>query len=479
MECYLGIDVGTTNTKVLTLSTDGTTRVAASTATPTYATGGVEYFELRSITSWVAETVRDLQAEHAVLGMGFSSIGESVVPLDSAGRALSDPVVWYEEVTRETEQRFRETPGLEDYVRKGIGSDHTLGVYKILWMQQHLEGLESAAYWLPVSSYVAYRYSGTMRWDYSQGCRSYLLDIHERTWQEELLSRLGLEGTLPPAAYMGSYLGATDDGIGIYLGGHDHIVGMNGVQVLFGSGTIYYSVGSASVLGGMVDAAPEQIRQKLQRSADLIVGVGSSPESYYAENSVRYFGKLLEAVSRMMGAQSPGEFYTAMNREIEGATPPEKLPLIFTEGDLLVAHRISGFTMAEVGVDIDQRSMAWAVYLYLAVMTELVFESISEMVGEPTLVAGGGVTQNRTFMQLVSDVLNRPITLIQEAEMTAFGAALTAADGAGDAETIRRTKAGIDRTEITPSPQASLRRDAAHRLRARMEGHLRRAPRSQ
>ena len=472
MKCYLGVDVGTTNTKVLALFEDGTTAIVAALTTPQYRRDGVEYFDVAAIERSVAAAVDAVRRADRVAGIGFSTIGESVVPLDRDGTSLSDPIAWYDAVTRKTAATLGERSDLFPYPRRGTQSEHTLAVYKILWMKAHLPTVGNVASWLPVSSYLPFRWSGVQRWDYSQACRTLLLDIHDRRWDERALAALGLVGELPDPAYMGSAIGTTAEGIPLYLGGHDHIVGMNGVRALFGIGTLYNSIGSAFVLGGMTAIDGAAMAARLEEFDDLIVGVANQPGAYYIENSIRFYGTLLATIARIAGGADTARFYARSNAELATHAIPNEPVLFLVEGDRFLRQSKLGFQITEVPIAVDRPDLVWSLYLYLVLNTRTVVGELGDLFDSARFVVGGGPTGNRVLMQLTADTLQMPLTLIQQPELSALGAALTAAEGAGDTDTIEHTRAAIDTTVIEPSERVGEIRQRLDRLSERMTARV-------
>ncbi|MCG8480667.1 MAG: hypothetical protein MI724_16355 [Spirochaetales bacterium] len=466
MKCYIGIDVGTTNTKVLTLMEDGTTEIAAAMKTPIYTENGVEFFDMGTIERCVSQAIEGVAADHTVAGICVDSVGESAIPLDGRGRKLCDPIVWYDPVTRTVADRLEREPDTFPYERRGVRSEYTFGIYKILWMREH--GMRDAACWLPVSGYLAYRWTGITGWDFSQGCRSFLVDIHRREWDGKAVRRFDLRETLPALSYMGAFSGTTSHGSCVYAGGHDHIVGMNGIRILFGTGTIYDSMGSSSVLGGMVRVRPTEMIDHLRRADDMIVGVGYNEETYYVENSTRYYGALLNAVAKLVSPEDTENFFTTMNAQLGPPPLPDELPLFLVEGDRVTRHAIEGWRLMELGINISRRTVVWGLYYYLALMTAMIYEELRTLFVDSTLVAGGGVTDNRLLMQLIADTIRRPIALLKQREVTALGAALTAAEGAGDVETIAMCRAATELVTVEPSPLSHMRVETAETLHRRM-----------
>ena len=489
MTAYLGIDVGTTNTKVLVLFEDGSTRIAENFPTPKYKRAGVEYFSLEAIEKGILTAIGRIKREHTAAGIGFSSIGESVVPIDQDGRTLNDPITWYDAAAVQTARRFEERSDLFPYSRRGIHIEHTLGVFKMLWMKEHLPRIAGVKSWLPVSSYLAFRWSGVQKWDYSQAARAFLLDIHQRRWDRNALDALGLTGELPEADYMGRRLGdpldrprgsrrgSCPDGLGgpaqgipLYLGGHDHIVGMNGVRILFGMGTLFASIGSAFVLGGTALINTPAITAMIEDFDDLIVGAAGQPGAYYLENSMRYCGTLLAAAARMAGEPDTQAFYTRANAHL--GEIPDRPALFLTEGDRFIRQSASGFRIIDIPLQVNPSFLVWSLYLYLVLNARTILRELGGIFDSSRLIVGGGPTGNPVLMQLLADALEIPLTLLDQPELSALGAALTAAEGAGDFRVIQNIRGSLNTVSIEPSPRSPEIQHHLDRLARRIGAYL-------
>ncbi|MCF7914914.1 MAG: hypothetical protein K9L66_07110 [Spirochaetaceae bacterium] len=480
MDCYLGIDIGTTNTKALALRSDGTTEVVYTDATPKYSRHGVEYFALESIERSVFKAITKAMTENEVKGISFSSVGESVVPVplskngatpEAPGRAISDPIVWYDRVTCPIEAELHERGVLGAYEFRGVQSNHTMGLYKMIAMQRNeLRDSEQKYTFLPLADYFPYLMTGIMKWDYSQACRSFVFDIHSGEWDDEAMRAAGLHVALPDTIPTGVRLGLSSDSVPVYIGGHDHIVGMYGIKLLYGDNTLFYSMGSAAVLGGFIsDAHPElsvRMQAALRETDNLTVGVSHEHVKYYVENSMRYFGKLHDALATLFGAQSPKEFYDQLNPLIEAAEKNGELPCFLVEGDRIAKERIEGFQLRGMNIGDTPQKVGHALYVYLGLMSVIILEELSAYFPDPEIVAGGGIVKNRPMLQFIADIIGRPIRILQERELTALGAALAAAYGQADESTIQLVQQNIDSVQIYPSKHSAARRKLAEKMRA-------------
>lgn len=450
MSLYLGIDIGTSNMKCLALSQSGQTSVIDAEPTPTRRSQSqVTFFDLAGIERFVRRAITRSLSQDNVAGIGFSTVGESVVPLDASGAPLSDPLVWYDAVTRSIDPELADDSNLHDYLQRGVAQSYTMSVHKMLWMMRELIRPQDVAAWLPLSAYLPYVLTGVSNWDYSQACRTLLFDIHTRQWDSEVTERLGLHGTLSQTAEMGTPMGETSEGIPVFLGGHDHIVGISGIRDLFGKETIFSSMGSASVMGGIVTATPEKMKLQMAAVENLIVGVPRDEGEYYAEMSLRYTGKLLDMVARLFGDNGGASFYAHMNEVLEGKRIRHLFPFL-VEGDLLVQERTSGVGLWTLPVDCDIAEVVHSLYLYFAAMTQIVDERLGAFFDKPRIVLGGGVTKNRLLMRYIANALERPVELLSESELSALGAALLPAYGLNNPQIYSATRQQLTTTIIEP-----------------------------
>ncbi|WP_448535387.1 FGGY family carbohydrate kinase, partial [Pseudothermotoga sp.] len=246
MNAYVGIDVGTTNTKILVVTKKGIDKIY-KLQTVKKKIDDVEFFDVDSIEKAVRKTIKAIRKSYRIVGIACTSVGESVVPVAS-GKKLHDPIVWYDTCTKSLYEEYHDLVNrLAPYRVSGSRDIYYYSLYKILYMQRKgLVDLHEVECWLPVSSYIAYRLTGNAVWDMTQAYRSHMVDIHRRCWNEELLKDFNIPiQQLGRLDYTSSFVGYHDD-IPVFLAGHDHLTGTFGLISLFGSELIYDSMGTAS-----------------------------------------------------------------------------------------------------------------------------------------------------------------------------------------------------------------------------------------
>lgn len=467
---YLGFDIGTTNMKVLSVDQSGKISTVKTERTPTYSDQrGVHRFDLQKIIDFTRTTLtHTAESGQRIEGIGFSSIGESVVPLDEAGSPLADPILWYDGVTRKTAEELSHESRLRDYYSRGVRSSYTMGVYKMYYMLTTVIEQANVSVWLPLSSYLPFVLGGDMLWDYSQACRTLLLDIHKQAWDQDTIQHIGLIGGLPGPGPMGTPVGSTEAGIPLFVGGHDHIVGLNGIRELFGQDIIYYSLGSASLIGGIVSATADRMKEHMRRNPMLTVGRVRAGSEYPAELPGRYAGKLIESVARLIGSSDPQEFLSQANESLQTYTPSRDA-LFMVEGDVFVGEQSNGFSVHEVPIDISPIELIHSVYTYLSAATAMAVDSLSPLFERPRLLVGGGPTNNRVLMQYMANGLQKDLSLLPEAELSALGAAILAVVGCKDRETLENCRGRLEPTIVQPSNQIGPNYDQIDAYRRRIE----------
>jgi sugar (pentulose or hexulose) kinase len=272
MSLLIGLDIGTTSVKAGVFDVSGRQLAAA----------GQEYridhpapdrAEIDAETYWeatIAAVRRALSVSGAdparVTAMAVSSQGETVVPVDADGRALSPAIVWLDNralvEARELAERFGDAA---IYDRTGVPSvTPTWTACKLLWWRRHEPGLfASARYFLLVEEFVLHRLSGRFVAEGGVQSSSLLYDIGAHGWWDAMLDAVGIgPERLPELVRPGEIVGtlsaaaAADlglrPGVRVVAGGMDQGAGAVGVGNV-GSGLVSESTGGALTLQATVD----------------------------------------------------------------------------------------------------------------------------------------------------------------------------------------------------------------------------------
>ncbi len=272
MDLLLGLDVGTTSVKAGLFDPAGACLAVA----------GEEYrldhpapdrAELDAEVYWRAARAAVRRAVAAagagrddVTALAVSSQGETVVPVDDAGRALAPAIVWLDNRAMAEAREIEEAFG-EDRVYEVTGVPSVAPTWpacKILWWRRHEPAVFAAARrFLLVEDVLLHRLTGRFVTEGGVQCTSLLFDIRERRWWDEMLTAVGIDrGRLPELVRPGDVVGplvadaaaalGLSPRVRVVAGGMDQGAGAVGVGNV-GPGIVSESTGGALTLQASVD----------------------------------------------------------------------------------------------------------------------------------------------------------------------------------------------------------------------------------
>ncbi len=423
MEGFLGIDIGTTNSKALLLTEDGKLLRSWKQATPDLYIRGHRYIDIRKIEEFTDDWMEEAQQLCRLRSVSYSSIGESVVPVKD-GKAQGPPLVWYEDVGISDGYLEKYT----DFEYTGVHDSGTYSLYKIIWMEKNILP-EKPDFWLPVSSYLIYRKTGNARWDTSQAGRSYLYDIHKREWITGLKERYDI--------HVPEKIGRTGEACGekdhiVYgLGGHDHYVGLFAVHRLCGGQELFYdSMGSSSVLAAVMDDSEKRLRGKATynpKGGCLVTGF--KDEEYVVNRSMDYYGRILDRIRRWKTIEKTTQFFEKQNQMMDSPVSRKLCLFGCRKGYGKYSENAADMNCLEIRDDTELSDLIFSAYIYLSLGSKHMYDELAGFCSTSPenmpYFAGGGITENRLFMKLKATAVGREINVLNTTELSALGAALS------------------------------------------------------
>ena len=200
----LGVDVGTTHTKVGVYEEDG--RLLAYTRGPTHREVAADGLSFRSPeTLWrdTATLIREATVglSRPIEALAISSMGEAGVPLDRSGEPTYPVIPWND--TRAEVQMRRLSEVLEPkgwFSITGLSPNPIHSIAKWVWLREVDPGAwDRTQLWLSICNYIGYRLTGGAVMEVSQACRTMAFDIRSGDWSAELIELAGLTTDfLPP-----------------------------------------------------------------------------------------------------------------------------------------------------------------------------------------------------------------------------------------------------------------------------------------
>ena len=202
----LGIDVGTSACKVAAFDLEGHVLAQAAESYPVlYPQPGWAEQDPQQWWEAVCKALRRLWESGAVApgevaGVGIDGQSWSAIPLDKEGRALCNTPIWMDTRAGSLCQELEARVGGEKiFACSGNPLSASYTLPKVLWYKEHLPQVyEKAEKVLQSNGYLAFRLTGAVTQDKSQGYGWACYNVARNQWDIPLCQELGVKPSLLP-----------------------------------------------------------------------------------------------------------------------------------------------------------------------------------------------------------------------------------------------------------------------------------------
>ena len=247
----LGIDIGTSACKVAVFDREGQVKAAATGDYMVYYPR--EGWAQQNPEEWwtaVCSAVKACLAEghiapEEIAGIGIDGQSWSAIAIDRDGKVLTDTPIWMDTRAQEICDRLNQEIGEENIFQiAGNSLQPSYTTAKILWYKENLPEVYQNIYKiLQSNSYIAFKLTGAITQDVSQGYGLHCFNMHTGKWEEQMCEKLGIPmeflpeivpcdkvvGTVTKEAAMQSGL---SEGTPVVAGGLDAACGTLGAGVI-------------------------------------------------------------------------------------------------------------------------------------------------------------------------------------------------------------------------------------------------------
>jgi len=395
---YLGLDIGTTNTKAVVLGRDGELLDALT-------------LSMSSETDWCgrfAQALDSLAARGHLtatrIACSVTGQGGSFVLLDDRFQPAGDPVAWTDLAHEETVQSLIDTLGIQEfYGRTGWPPHGWLAACKLREIVAEGRLPKAARYVATVPDAIYARLARRLVTDITSAQITGLADFQRGVWSADILAWAGI--TPDELAPIETELKVVCEGIvsswgplTLVTGSHDQYAAMQAAglaadhSVMLGTGTAW--VINSRTQGPVFDRADCSIHP----GRDLL------PGGFGTITTLGQIGAGFDRLCRRLGIAAD-----SLSEDALVEPPRETVQVDLDTGNL---------DPASTGRVALQRYMEWA-----AAGVRLALEQTGCLAALERLVAVGGAMSNRVWAQIIADVCGRPVEAIDFPEFTAWGAA--------------------------------------------------------
>lgn len=210
MKTYLiGIDIGTSGCKIAVFNKAGEVLAAQSGTYPVYypKPGWAEQNPedwWNTICQGLPEMLQKAEiSPDEIAGIGIDGQSWSAIAVDENGNVLTNTPIWMDTRAQDICDELNERIG-KDRIFKLCGNSlqPSYTTPKIVWYQRNLpEVYAKTAKILQSNSYIAFKLTGKMTQDVSQGYGLHCFNMQEMTWDFAMCEELGFSKDLLPEIY--------------------------------------------------------------------------------------------------------------------------------------------------------------------------------------------------------------------------------------------------------------------------------------
>jgi len=451
----LSLDVGTSGVRAALFNDSGSEITGAQVNNRRDFASVPDFTELEAeaIVEQVAETIDDLLAKSLHTAgrielIAISCFWHSLVGIDSLGRATTPLLTWADTRAAEMAKNLRsQFPECEIHSRTGCRFHPSYWPAKLQWLKKERgEAFKTTRCWLGLAEYISLRLFGETATSVSMASATGLFNQRSCNWDWELVEELGISTeTLPKIGVPKTHLkddfavrwpplaearlcAVVGDGAANNIGGgcsqRDKIALMVGTS---GAMRVLYE-----------GEPPEQLLPELwcyraDRARVVVGGALSDGGGLY-----RW---LTDSLALDDSATTIEDQLGAMEADAHGLTV-----LPFWSGERSTGWSpdarggIFGLTQQTKPIELVRAALEAISYRFA-----LIAKSLETMAPQATIVAtGNALRSSPVWMQIIADVLGRPIVLSEVREASTRGAALLALEAAGKIGSIEEVAIPVE-----------------------------------
>lgn len=448
----MGIDIGTSACKVAVFDRQGQVLASASGDYPVYypREGWAEQ-DPEEWWSAVCGAVRqvlqkaDVRPEE-IAGVGIDGQSWSAIAIDKDGKVLTNTPIWMDTRAQSICDRLNEDIGADEIFRvAGNSLQPSYTTAKILWYKENLpEVYRKTHKILQSNSYIAFKLTGQISQDLSQGYGLHCFDMRTGQWDEEMCKKLGiprefLPEIVPSDQIIGTVTKKAAEESGLAEGTPVAAGGLDAACGTLGAGVIH--AGETQEQGGQAGGMSICMEQ-YQADPRLILGFHVIPGKWLLQGGttggggvMRWFEREFADYERLMKEQTGVSSLDQLNEIAEKVDPGCDglvfLPYMAGERSPIWDPHAKGVFY---GLDFSKTKghMVRACMEGVAFSLRHNLETAEKAGAEADILrAMGGSANSLLWTQIKSDITGKAMAVPASDTATTLGAALLAGVGTG------------------------------------------------
>ena len=452
----LGIDIGTESIRVAVFNETGVCQGFGISenrtlhVNPGWAEQSVNQWEDSLITAIKKAILSSGVKPETIVGIGIDATCPTVVVLDKHNRPLRDAIMWMD--LRATKEAS-EIASTESTALKVVGFGNVSPEWfpcKVLWLKRNEpEIYQKAKTIIDQPDWLSYILTGelllnlnniTVRWFYGSETDGFPEDFYQKIGINDFLAKLPSRIVRPGecAGYLQKSIAektGLKSGIPVAGGGADAYIGVIGVNALK-PGQIALITGSSHLQIGLMEnefhtpgingTFCDAILQGYQVAEAGQISTGSVTKWFkdnFINNSITALARKNKSIymvlDELSAKISPGSDGLLVLEHWQGNRTPWVDP---TSRGV-----IRGLTLSHTPAHIFRAILEGVVYGTAVILERMKEQNI--LINE--IIACGGATNSKLWMQIHADITGKPITIPEERQAASLGSAILASIAAG------------------------------------------------
>ena len=444
-----GIDIGTTGCKITVYDKEGNYLFRSYQQYKVSRYMGEHEIQVEAIWEAAKKIIKDATRIHKdIMAIGITSFGETCVLLDKSDVPIRPAILYTDSRGTEECEELVTKIGKQNIERiTGLTPQRMYSIAKVMWIKKHAyEDYKRTSRILMMEDYIIYMLTGKAIIDYSLATRSMAFDITKLQWSNEIFDVAKIDSSLFSKPVMcgtdaGNIrkdllkeLGLSEETI-VTPAGHDQVAAAIGSGVfdknsaVDGAGTVECIVpiydeipDGSSMYEGNYAIIPYVIPGKYVTYAFTFTG-GALVDWFvqnFAKNEAKTQGPNQKTVYEVLeeGMKEEPTGILVLPHFAGAATPYM---------DQYSKGAIVGLTVEHTTSDLYKAMMEGVCYEMLLNLQLLKKANIAPR----KLFATGGGASSKVWMQMKADILNLPITALENSDAGATGCAMMAGIASG------------------------------------------------
>ncbi len=435
MDYKIGVDVGTTSTKVVLFDEDNVAIASANVGYKTYH-DQLNYAEqdpneiLTAFKKALREVIPKANSGRVKL-LAFSSAMHSLILIDKEGNPLTRCIIWSDNrAVRVVEEYKKNEEWMALYERTGTPVHPMSPFFKLLWFKHNSNLLDKAYKIIGIKEYIIYELTGEYILDYSVASATGMFNIHNMTWDHEALDYLSIG--VEKLSNLVEVTTKVDITNSIFL---EEINLTEGAKILVGAsdgclanlGSYAMEKGETTVTLGTSGAVRMTVEIPRLDSEGRTFCYYLSPGKWVIGGAVNNGGNILQWLEKILYVEE-GSIYQSLSESINtipiGSDGLLFLPFLHGERAPVWDGSLRA-SFLEITAYHGKNHFIRAALEGIIFNLREVWEILQNLEGKSTkIVASGGFLKNQDGAEMLADIFGVNYRVLQSIESNCLGAVL-------------------------------------------------------